>query len=137
VAAWINAERDGRCSNCAQRIKTGEEIYMKGKSALCEECGMLAVNTREACGPIESSVRSQIEKLPDEANDNPLSQMMLFLASQLDMGEVSTRDVANLTKELRMNMITLTEMFPAEEDDDETETLRKRRERRARESGGF
>jgi hypothetical protein len=50
---------------------------------------------------------------------------------------VGPRDVSNYTKEIRVNMLTLRDLYPPDEDDDATDLARKQRERRNREQNGY
>jgi hypothetical protein len=45
--------------------------------------------------------------------------------------------VSQYTKELRINMLTLRDMYPPEEEDDATDFATKQRMRRNREQNGF
>lgn len=76
-----------------------------------------------------------LAKLPLEAGDTILAQNMLGLAADLDAGDVPPRERPQYTKEIRINLLSLQDAYPATEDEDETELARQKRERRARESG--
>jgi hypothetical protein len=79
----------------------------------------------------------ELALLPMEAGDGTLAQSMLYLARQLDDGDVPPRERPQYTKELRISLLSLQDAYPASEDEDETEEARRKRERRAREAGGY
>lgn len=136
---WIEARRDGRCQHCKRPFLAGEEIYAKAAGVyLCHACGLLAENLPREAGEIETSVMKELARLPFEACEGTLAQQMLLLARQLDAGDVPPREVTQYTKEIRINLLSLQDAYPAQEEDDETEAARRKRERRAREGGaGF
>jgi hypothetical protein len=60
------------------------------------------------------------------------------MARQLDAGDVAPREVTQYTKEIRLNLLQLHELYPPAEDGDDTEERRaKLQERRRREQGGI
>jgi hypothetical protein len=135
---WIEAKRKGRCVLCKNEIAVGAEIWLKSAGvAYCHDCGILAENMPHEYGPLESSVMKELAKLPMEAGEGTLAQSMLFLAAQLDEGDVPPRERPQYTKELRISLLSLQDAYPATDTDDETETARQKRERRAREAGGY
>lgn len=137
--SWFTAKRDGRCSHCKTPFQAGDEIYAKGAGVYLGSgcgCGHLAEDGPLAAGPRESAVLRDLSKLPPEAMDGLIAQNMIGMARQLDEGDVAPREVTNYTKELRLNLLTLQDMFPPAEQDDETEEKRQRRQHR-REAGGF
>lgn len=138
MGTWFDAERKGKCSNCRKAVAVGDEMYAKSKGVyLCSDCGTLAEATAPETGAQEKSCLYFLEKLPEEAVNGPLAQGMLYLARQLDQNDVSPREVTNYTKEIRLNMMQLRDLFPPDEGDDDTDIVRQRRERRMREMGGM
>ena len=136
---WIEARRDGKCQHCKRPVAAGEEMYVKTAGVyLCSGCGLLDETSPRSMGEIEASVMKELSKLPMEAGEGSLAQAMLMLARQLDAGEVPPREVTQYTKEIRINLLSLKDEYPPDEQDDETEAARRKRERRAREGGaGF
>jgi hypothetical protein len=138
VARWTSAGKSSKCPHCKKAIQQGEDIYLKSAGvALCGDCGLVAEGTSSGPGPIEQSLEIQVSRLPAEARDNTLFQVMIHLARALDFGEVSPRDTAAYTKEIRLNLMGLKDEYPPDEDVDETQLIAQRRERRHRESGGI
>lgn len=138
---WFTAKRDGKCSHCKQPFTAGEDVYAKAAGVylggLCG-CGHVAENEPAETGEIETSVVKELSRLPAEAGEGSLAQAMLMLARQLDAGDVPPREVTQYTKEIRINLLSLRDEYPPDEQDDETEAARRKRERRAREGGaGF
>lgn len=135
---WIEAKRDGRCAHCPKPFEAGEEIWVKSAGVYyCQGCGLLDENAPQTYGAWQGSVMKDLAKLPLEATETILAQNMLGLAKDLDDGDVPPRERPNYTKEIRINLLSLQDAYPASDDDDETEEARKKRERRAREAGGF
>lgn len=135
---WFEAKRDGRCQHCKKPFVVGDEVFMPTAGVyLCNGCGLLAENAPRTYGEIETSVMKELAKLPLEATEGALAQSMMYLARQLDLGDVGPRDVTNYTKEIRIGLLSLRDMYPAESDEDDTDIARQKRERRARENGGF
>ncbi len=138
MGRWIEAKRDGRCAHCSRPIAAGEEMWAKAAGVYyCQGCGLLDENSEAVVGAIETAVMQELAKLPLEAGQGTHAQTMLYLARQLDAGDVAPREVTNYTKEIRLNLLSLQDAFPASDDDDETEDARRKRERRAREAGGY
>lgn len=138
MGRWIEARRDGRCSHCSKPFVAGEEIWVRSAGVYyCGVCGLLDENTVRTMGDLETSVMKDLAKLPLEASDGLLAQSMLMLARDLDSGDVPPRERPQYTKDLRIAWMALQDAYPATEDDDETEEARKKRERRAREAGGY
>jgi hypothetical protein len=136
MGRWTEARRDGRCAHCPAKFAAGDEIYVKSTGVYyCQGCGLLADNVTHDVGAWEASVMKDLAKLPLEASDSLLAQNMLGLAKDLDAGDVPPRERPQYTKEIRINLLTLKDEFPAKDDEDETEEARRKRERRARESG--
>jgi hypothetical protein len=133
---WIEARRDGKCSHCPRPITAGDEIWVKSAGVTyCQDCGLLDEGLGHDAGKWETSVMKDLAKLPLEAGDTLLAQNMLGLARDLDDGDVPPRERPQYTKEMRINLLSLQDAYPATEDEDETELARQKRERRARESG--
>jgi hypothetical protein len=138
MGRWIEAKRDGRCQHCSNPVTAGQEIWAKASGVYyCQGCGLLDENSESVVGAIETAVMQELAKLPLEAGQGTHAQTMLYLARQLDAGDVAPREVTNYTKEIRLNLLSLQDAFPASEGDDETEDARRKRERRAREAGGY
>ena len=136
----FEARRDGKCTHCGMPFKAGDEVYAKSAGVYLGYhcgCGHLAENEPVIAGPRETALMEDLARLPPEAVNTLIAQNMIGMARQLDDGDVSPREVTNYTKELRLNWLTLADMYPVAEQDDETETARQKRERRARESGGY
>jgi hypothetical protein len=138
MGSWFEAKKPGKCAHCHEPFEAGTEIWAKSAGVYyCQGCGNLDEATAPAVGPIEGSVLAELSKLPDEATAGLLAQTMLSLARDLDAGDVPPRERPQYTKELRIGFLTLKDEFPSTEEDDETEEVRRKRERRAREAGGF
>lgn len=140
MGTWFPAKRDGKCTHCGTPFAAGTEIYAKSAGVYLGRdcgCGHLAESEPVIAGARETAVLNELAKLPDEAQTGMIAQNMLGMARQLDEGDVGPREVTNYTKELRINLLTLQDMFPPSDAEDETEEARRKRERRARESDGF
>lgn len=138
MANWFEAKRPGKCAHCAVPFEAGTEVYAKSAGVYyCQPCGSLAEVTTPASGPLEAAVMQELARLPMEAATGLLAQTMLSLARDLDAGDVPPRERPQYTKELRIGLLTLQDAFPAQEEDDETAEAQRKRERRAREAGGF
>jgi hypothetical protein len=138
VGRWFEAKRDGKCKNCKKPVAKGDEMYAKSAGVyLCGECGLVAENTGPDLGPVEQAVEDDLATFPAEARRSAIAQSMLYMARQLDANDVSPRDVTNYTKEIRLGLLTLKDMYPPAEEADETELARQKRERRMREAGGI
>lgn len=138
MGTWFPAKRAGKCSHCNLPIEAGQDIFAKSAGVyLCSGCGLLAENTEEALGSMEAGVMEDLSAFPPEAVKGTIAQSMLYLARQLDMGDVSPREVGNYTKELRLSLLQLKDLYPVADGEDETDKARGKRERRARESGGY
>jgi hypothetical protein len=139
MSGWGEARKVGKCPNCRSPWAPGEPIFNRGGVWLCAGCGTIAEADGEQVkvGGIEESAIKDLGKLPDEARDGAFASAILFMARQLDNGDVSPREVTMYTKEIRLNFMQLRDMFPPEGEGDETDKARDRRERRAREQGGY
>lgn len=135
---WFEAKRPGKCAHCGTPFEAGTEVYAKSAGVYyCQACGNLAEATAPAAGQLETAVMQELARLPMEAGTGLLAQTMLSLARDLDAGDVPPRERPQYTKELRIGLLTLQDAFPAQEEDDETAEAQRKRERRAREAGGF
>jgi hypothetical protein len=139
MSGWGEARRLGKCPHCNTPVSPGDRIYNRDGVWLCYTCGTEAEQHEGeiVVGGLEEAVIKDLGKFPDEARDGAFAQSMLLMARQLDHGDVNPREVTQYTKELRLMMMQLRDLFPPEIEDDETDAARKRRDRRARESGGF
>jgi hypothetical protein len=138
MGRWIEAKRDGRCSHCRKPFKAATEIWARSAGVYyCQGCGALDENAPSTAGSWEEAVMTDLGRLPPEAGTSLLAQNMIGLARDLDAGDVPPRERPQYTKEIRINLLSLQDAYPAHEEDDETEAARQKRERRARESGGF
>lgn len=136
----FQASRDGKCTHCGKPFKAGDEVFAKSQGVYLGYgcgCGQIAENEPVIAGPRETALLNDLAKFPVEALGTMIAQCMLGMARQLDEGDVSPREVTQYTKELRLGMLTLHDMYPPVEEGDETEAARQRRERRAREAGGY
>ena len=137
---WIEAKRPGKCANCKGPIAEGDQIFNARGAWLCSSCGLVAENTPDDVvqGGLEEAALKDLCAFPEEAQDCAIAKAIIFMAHQLDMGYiVGPRDVSNYTKEIRVNMLTLRDLYPPDEDDDATDMARKQRERRNREQNGY
>lgn len=135
---WIEARRDGRCAHCKKPFLAGEEVWQKSAGVYyCQGCGLVDENLPAAAGGHEAAVMDELAKLPLEAGTGLLAANMLALARDLDAGDVPPRERPQYTKEIRINLLSLQDAYPATDEEDETETVRRKRERRAREGEGF
>lgn len=137
---WFSANRDGKCAHCGRAYKSGEDVYAKSSGVYLGQncgCGQVAENEPVIAGPRVTAVLRELTKLPEEAQTGLIAMNMLGMARDLDEGDVAPRERPNFTKELRINLLTLQDMYPPSEAEDETEEARRKRDRRARESDGF
>lgn len=135
---WSVASRESRCPQCHNQIRIGEEIWKKAAGVTyCQLCGHDAEDSPRIQGPQEDSIEDFLSGLPPEAKKHPLAAAMIKLAQQIDDGDVPPREMTLYTKEIRLNLMQMKELFPEHEDDDPTENARLARERRMRESSGI
>jgi len=135
---WAIATRQSRCPQCHKQIEPGEDIWRKSAGiTYCQLCGSAAEHEPRVTGPQEDSVEDFLSALPPEAKKHPLAAAMVKLAQQIDDGDVPPREMTLYTKEIRLNLMQMRELFPEHEEDDPTETARLSRERRMRESSGI
>lgn len=130
MGKWIEeAERGLTCARCKSKVTKGERFWYQRKGVYyCELCGSLAEHEVPEAGMMERGVREDFSTLPPEAAESTLGEAMLYLARQLDSGDVQPRDVAPYMKELRQNLAALRELYPPAGDDDITDIIRKNRE---------
>jgi hypothetical protein len=138
VGSWFDAKKDGKCTNCKTPVLAGDQMYAKSRGVyLCESCGGIAQATEGmvSTGGIEEATISDLETFPEEARKTSMAVSMLYLARQLDQGDVSPREVTLYTKELRLLYMQLRDNYPEQTDDDATDQAQSARERRMREQG--
>ena len=137
---WFTAKRDSPCKHCNKPLLAGAEVYMKTKGVvLCHACGLLSEATSDspAVGAMRAAVLKDLAAFPDEATESTIAQTTLYMASQLDAGDVSPREVTNYTKEIRINLMQLRELYPPAGEEDATDRARRQREQRMREINGI
>jgi hypothetical protein len=79
---------------------------------------------------VATSVRRLLRGLPPAARTGPLAVAALVVASRLDAPETEDRDVAGLTRELRLVLVALEETAGAGAQGDQVDELLSRREAR-------
>jgi hypothetical protein len=130
-----------RCRGCKQPCAPGEEIWIKSKGVYyCAGCGPAAEAAGESvkAGGIEEALIRDLEEFPGEAADTTLAKQSLYMARQLDSGEVAPREVTQYTKEIRLNLLQIRDLYPPDEDGDDTQARQEKlQERRRREQGGI
>lgn len=131
MSRWIEqANRVTSCARCHARIEVGQRFYyLRRGTYLCEMDGSMAEHEEPEVGAVESGVREDLDKLPEEAARGTIAQLMIKTAKLIDSGEVADRDIAPLLKESRTQLAQLKNDYPPAQEDDETEQARKRRER--------
>jgi hypothetical protein len=138
---WDQATGAVRCRGCKQPIPPGGDIYLKSKGVYyCNTCGIVVEVAGDSVviNGMEEGLIKDLEKMPPEAADTAIAKTTLYMARQLDQGEVSPREITQYTKEIRLNYLQLLELFPPAGEEDDTEQKRaKHEERRRRESGGM
>jgi hypothetical protein len=139
---WDQATGPVKCCKCRQPIAPGQDIWLKSKGIYyCAGCGLdreAAENAGEEVtqGGIEEALIKDFEAFPGEAADTTLARQSLYMARQLDYGEVAPREVTQYTKEIRLNLLQIRDLYPPDEDGDDTDDRRERlQERRRRENG--
>jgi hypothetical protein len=78
---------------------------------------------------IEAAARKDLAALPAEYRNSALAKSYLLQARRLDAG-VSGRDVAMLSREMRLTLLSLYELAPAKHASDPVDELKARREQR-------
>jgi hypothetical protein len=138
---WGNAQGPVKCCKCKQLITPGSDIWIKSKGVYyCMMCGHDAeeAGTAVMVGGIEEALLRDLEEFDSGAADTSLAKQALYMARQLDGGEVAPREVTQYTKEIRLNLLQLRELYPPADENDDTESRAQRlAERRRREQGGI
>lgn len=138
---WDNSTGPVKCVGCKHPIPPGTDIWLKSKGVYyCSTCGLVAeaTGTEIKAGGIEEALLRDLEEFPGEAADTTLAKQSLYMARQLDDGEVAPREVTQYTKEIRLNLLQIRDLYPPADEGDDTETRRDRlAERRRREQGGI
>ena len=138
---WESSSGPVKCRSCKAPVPPGSDIYIKSKGVYyCAGCGLLAENAPSEVkqGGIEEAFIKDLAQFPPEALDTALARQACYMARQLDCGEVGPREVTQYTKEIRLNLLQIRDLYPEEDGDDDTETRREKlNERRRREQGGM
>jgi len=139
VGKWLAAKKDGRCRQCKQDvIRIGMEIFAKSAGVyMCESCGHDYEDNPPPMGRLERAAEKELSALPEDARTLALAENTLFLARQLDEGDVSPREVTQYTKEIRLNLMQLKDLYPETEAGDASDKAQEQRNRRMRELGGM
>lgn len=130
MGKWIEeAERGITCQRCKTKVPKGERFWYQRKGVYyCELCGSLAEHEVPEAGKMERGVLKDFSSLPEEAAESTLGESMLYMARQLDSGDVAPRDVPPYMNQLRQNMDALRLMYPPTGEDDVTDQARNRRD---------
>lgn len=75
-----------------------------------------------------AAVERELKNYPDEIRLGAVARGMLLLAQRLDAGVADARDLAQITRELRLASAQLREQAPGNAPGDEVDDARKRRE---------
>jgi hypothetical protein len=138
---WDSATGPVKCRGCKEPIPPGADLWIKACGVYyCNGCGLIAESTASdvLAGGIEESILSRLEKMEDGAADDPIARTSLYMARQLDAGEVSPREITQYTKEIRVNLLSLADVYsPDDESDDTASRQAKLAERRRREQQGM
>lgn len=138
---WENSSGPVRCRGCKQPCPPGADIWIKSKGVYyCNTCGLVAEAAGDSIksGGIEEALLRDLEEFPGEAADTTLAKQSLYMAKQLDDGEVAPREVTQYTKEIRLNLLQIRDLYPPDEDGDDTQARQEKlQERRRREQGGI
>lgn len=138
---WANSNGPVRCVACGQPILPGSDVWIKSKGVYyCASDGALkeAAGDEIKAGGIQEALIRDLEHFPGEAADTTLAKAALYMAAQLDDGEVAPREITQYTKEIRLNLLQIRDLYPPAEDGDDTEDRAARLlERRRREQGGI
>lgn len=137
---WDQATGAVRCRACKLPIAPGEDIFIKSKSVYyCATDGPLAeaAGNEVKAGGLEEAFLRDLDAFPDEAGDLVLAKAALFMARQLDQGDVGPREVTLYTKEIRLNLLQIRELYPPDDDDDMEARREKFNDRRRREQFGM
>jgi hypothetical protein len=139
---WSYARGPVKCRGaCGLPITPGEEVWIKTKGVYyCHDCGTVAEAAGDEVKPggiLEATIKD-LTAFPDEAADTSLAKLACYMAKQLDDGEVAPREITQYTKEIRLTILQIRDLYPPAEDDDDTENRREKlQERRRREQGGI
>lgn len=138
---WGHATGPIKCRGCKEMIGPGFEVWVKRKGVYyCNGCGLVAEAAGDEikAGGIEEAFLHDLGSFPDEAAGTTLAIAARYMARQLDCGEVAPREVTLYTKEIRLNLLQIRELYPPVDEQDDTETKREKlQERRRREQGGI
>jgi hypothetical protein len=77
---------------------------------------------------VEAAARRDLRKLRDYSNSG-LARAYLLMARMLDEG-MAERDAAAVAREMRLAFLTLQQLSPSRQENDDTDDLRARREAR-------
>lgn len=136
---WDTSSGPVKCVSCKDLIPPGCDIWLKSKGVYyCPGCGVAKEATGDEikAGGIEEALIRDLGQFLDEAAGTTLAVQARLLARQLDDGEVAPREATQYTKEIRLNLFSLSEMYRRAEDGDDTEDRQHRfEERRRRENG--
>jgi hypothetical protein len=87
-------------------------------------------------GANEAGVLSDLQAFPEEAQNSSVAANMLHLARQLDGYGVIPRDQAAYVTAIRQNLMTLREIYPPKQEQDETTKAQDRRQNALRLASG-
>ena len=138
---WDQASGPVICCFCRSVVVPGDTLYIRSKGVYyCEEHGHIREEAGET--PVENGIEEALIRdlsvFPGEAADTTLAKQSLYMARQLDHGEVAPREITQYTKEIRLNLLQIRDLYPPAEDQDDTEDRQARlQERRRREQGGI
>lgn len=140
MGTWFDARRTSRCARCKGEITEGDNAYRERAGViLCGACGQESELAAPAKGDIERAVCHDLSQYPEEEKvfETAFAQTAIYMARQLDQGDVSPREVTQYTKEIRLNLMQLADLFPPAAEGDDTDQAREKRERRMRERDGI
>lgn len=84
---------------------------------------------------VETSVRRELKSYPPDIAAGAVARTMILLAQLMDAGIDEPRDLAQVSRELRLASAQLRELAPGNTEGDEVDKFRKRREKRLEETG--
>lgn len=79
---------------------------------------------------VEAAVRKDLRSYPADIAGGAIARTMLVVAQRIDAGGLDARDLAQLSRELRLAAAQLRDMAPGEVKGDDIDELRQRREKR-------
>jgi hypothetical protein len=130
MGTWILGTKDGICGKCRKPTVEGDEIFIKSRGVfMCKDCGEKSEGEEPVAGEMEQSVLDDLSTLPQEAFQSSLAKSMINMARDMDNGEVGAREKPAYIKELRQNYGALKMEFPPAGEDDQTDIVRKNREK--------